>query len=123
MRKFALILAIALVAGGCARVTLSTRGVGKDVVMTKTARSFEVIKHFSESSKAHFWVFSLVTGREPKLEEIVERQVASVDGDAAINVRIKGQTEFVDGLVAVLVSPIFSMRTYTIEGDIIRYTE
>ena len=44
-------------------------------------------------------------------------------GDAAVNVRIKGETTFVDGLVSAVTRLIFSMRTYTIEGDIIRYTE
>jgi hypothetical protein len=79
-----------------------------------------------------------VTISDLNVQRIIQNEVMSAQGDAAININIQGQTTFIDGAIPValgvigfLVAPpggayasyLIGARTYTVEGDVIRYSE
>lgn len=124
---------------GCMTVNLTTVGYDKPVSMTNNVnKKFSIVKHFNQELKGWFTIFNLVTISEPNVEEAIRREISSVQGDGAINVKIKGQITFIDGIIpfalgligSVALPPAGSVlgylvgaRTYTIEGDIIKYTD
>jgi len=72
----------------------------------------------------------------PDLAKVVREEIAAARGDAVVGIRIKGQTTLVDGLIPIVLgtlgglllppygtvlSYLLELRTYTIEGDVIRY--
>ena len=112
-------------ASGCMSVRLSTMGVDKPVMMTgaEVERDYSLVRSFRRSVKGYFLVYHLVTISDPKIQKAVSEEIATANGDAAVNVNIKGQTTIVDGLASMLTWTLFSMRTYTVEGDIIKYKD
>lgn len=141
MRKTIAIAFIALslaIFAGCMTVQLTAEGVEKPASMTSNVnKKFTIVKHFSRDVKGIFLVFNLVTISEPKVNEIIRNELVAGQGDAVINIRIQGQTTFIDGLVpvaaglgAAFLSPfgvfasyLIGLRTYTVEGDVIKYTD
>ncbi|MBX7151953.1 hypothetical protein K1X84_09960 [bacterium] len=122
----------------CATVYLNADGVEKNVSMTNTDRKFTIVRHFNKSIKATFMIFDLATVNNPDVAKAINDELISAKGDAVTNLKIKGQMTFVDGLVpfslgfigAVVAPPyggyisvLIGLRTYTIEGDVIQYTE
>jgi hypothetical protein len=100
-------------------------------------REFTIIKHFKRDLKAWFTILGLVTISDPKVEEVIREEILKAQGDRVVNLEITGQTTILDGLIPVavgnvgfLVAPPYGVyaayligaRTYTIEGDIIKYT-
>lgn len=123
---------------GCMTVMLTAEGVDKPAAMTSNVnKKFTIVKHFSRDIKAIFVIFNLVTVTNPKVNEVIRNEIVAGHGDAVINITIKGQTTFIDGLVPVaagvaasFLSPfgifafnLIGLRTYTVEGDVIKYTE
>ncbi len=112
-------------ASGCMTVRLSSMGVDKPVMMTgaEVERDYALVRNFSRNLKGYFLIAHLVTLSDPKVQEVIREEINAANGDAAVNVTIKGQTTIVDGLASLLTYSLFGMRTYTIEGDIIVYKD
>ncbi|MGC9093724.1 MAG: hypothetical protein ACP5JH_10825 [Bacteroidota bacterium] len=124
---------------GCMTVQLTSEGVDKPASMTSNVnKKFTIVKHFSRDLKGWFTIFNLVTISNPKVDEVIRNELVASQGDAVINIKIQGQTTFLDGFIPValgtigaLVAPpwgfyassLIGVRTYTVEGDVIRYTE
>jgi hypothetical protein len=128
-----------LVLSGCATVHLSMGGVDKLTAMSgDPGRRYTVVRHFTRDAKAVFTLFGLVTVVNPDLAEVVREEIVAARGDAVVGIRIKGQKTLVDGLVPIalgtlgglllppfgsVLSYVLELRTYTIEGEIIRYMD
>lgn len=112
-------------ASGCMSVRLSSMGVDKPVMMTgpEVERDYSLVRSFRRSVKGYFLISHLVTISNPKVQKVVSEEIDTANGEAAVNVNIKGQTTIVDGLASMLTWTLFSMRTYTVEGDIIKYKD
>lgn len=143
MKKFFLVSTIAvflLSFIGCMTVNLTSEGIDKPVSMTNNVnqQNFTVIKHIKRDVKGIFTLFNLVTISDTKINDILRSELQASQGDAVINVKIKGQTTLVDGAIPLaatfvgsLISPVvgflaaymIGLRTYTVEGDIIRYSD
>ena len=132
-----LILAVLLL--GCATVQIDVRDLDGTAAMTADLnRDYDVVAHFSRSTQAQFAFFDLLTIKEPEIQEIMETELRAAWGDAIANITLKGQMTFVDGAISVAAgvlggmiwppygiwaSSLFGFRTYTVEGDVIRYTD
>ena len=83
-------------------------------------------------------IFEVATIKNLDISRVVQNAIISYRGDGVINLQLKSQTQFIDGLVTIgigviggIVAPpygsyaslLFSMRTYTVEGDIIVYLD
>ena len=142
MKKIAVLLFIVFTATtfwSCETVNIDARTYENPLLMNgQINKDYKIIKHFKESSKAVFLIFNLMTVKNPDVEALITREVTAVHGDGVINIKIIGQTTFVDGLVPVglemigiLINPqygflgaaILGMRTYFVEGDIIKFTD
>ncbi len=129
---------------GCMQVEfdLTAHEVGIPVSMNSNAgRPYNVIAHFKTGQQEKgIFIQRLYGGAQPDLNAMVQRQLAKTDGDAIVNVKIKGEAQFGDVLLPVIfgiggtfVHPLFSffifepfftdLKTYTVEGDIVRFTD
>lgn len=124
---------------GCMTVRLTAEGLENPVAMTGNVnKKYTIVKHFSSDLKAWFALFDLVTISEPNVREALHNEILSAHGDAVINVKIQGHTTFTDGafasavgIIGALVLPAYgvsmthllNIRTYTVEGDVIKYAE
>jgi len=118
-------------------VHLSMGGVDKLTTMSgDPGRHYTVVRHFSRDVKGVFTLFGLVTVVNPDISKVVQEELAAARGDAVVGIRIKGQTTLVDGVIPValgvvgglllppygtVLSYLLELRTYTIEGDVVRY--
>lgn len=123
---------------GCMAARLSADGVGVPVSMTEDLnRPYVVVRHFRVDLKSSFLFFDLVTLRGPDVAGALRRQLASTAGEGVANLTIQGHTTLLDGLVfstvgilgalaigrvGVSASHLLNMRTYTLEGEVVRYT-
>ncbi|MCX6136015.1 MAG: hypothetical protein NTV54_00765 [Ignavibacteriales bacterium] len=139
MKKIApFLIAFVLTIGssGCATVNLNAEGYDKAASLTTSEKPFTIVKHFKKEMKAWFALFSLVTLSEPDIAKVLRDETASSKGDAVINLKVQGQTTFVDGAIPIVLGGIgafivrpagvvagyfIAARTYTIEGDVIQY--
>ncbi len=136
MRRL-LLLGATLVLSGCMTVHLSMDKVDKLTAMSgDLGRHYTVVRHFSHDVKGVFTLFGLVTVVNPDVGKVVREELAAARGDAVTGIRIKGQTTLVDGVIPVvlgvvgglllppygtILSYLVELRTYTIEGDVVRY--
>ena len=82
------------------------------------------MKGFSVNDKAGWVLFIPVNkpagDNHDYISSILDKQIRDAGGDAAINVKIRTQNQFLDYLTFLL-APIYFTRTVTISGDIIKY--
>lgn len=147
-----LILAIIFAATGCMTVDLASDSSTPVMMSGVPDRDYTIVRSFETSHRSWFSLFDLVTVQQPEIQRTLDAELKRNGGDAIINVRIEGQTTFVDGLIPVgmtfagtligqamapdaytaitygslvgsLTGAMLSARTYTISGDVIRYRE
>jgi hypothetical protein len=131
-------LIFAMSATNCMTVNLSATGYDKTASLTSINRKFSIVKHFSSDMKCWYTLVNLIPLTEPNVAEILRNETASSHGDAVINVNIQGQTTLVDAAIlvalaflgsaasqgrGVFLGLLIGARTYTIEGDVIKYVE
>ncbi len=144
-RLFA-IVGVVVILSGCMTVNMDAKGEIPVSMSGEQVRSYRVVRSFQETDHAWFTLWDLVTFDDAEVRRVVYREVNNAGGDAAINVSIKGETTFVDGLIpigvgvgtALIVSAInpfaapyvssvaaamLSRRSFTVSGDIIVYEE
>jgi hypothetical protein len=132
------VLSIAIVLQSCTSVHLTAAGYDKTASMTSSDRKFTIVKHFQREEKCLYALLNLIPLTEPDVAGILREETVSAHGDAVINISIQGQTKFLDiavpfalGIAGSAISPkngvltglLIGARTYTIEGDVIQYTD
>lgn len=89
------------------------------------SKDYTIIKSFVVNDKAG-WVL-IVPVNKPAgdmntyLADILENQIKDAGGDGVINVKIRMQNQVVDYLTIIGTLGIYSTRTVTITGDVIKY--
>lgn len=110
------------------------------IMNSKNLPRHTVVTHFSLRQESSFlFADRLFGGGKPDLTRMVQQQLTLTPGDAMVNVRIHGDTNVGDFLLPIIFGaaggfvfpplvlfvyePLFyDLKTYTIEGDIIRYS-
>ena len=77
-----------------------------------------MVKHFTRTKTVNHFVYGLVSPDDAGIEQIVADAVKQSGGTRAVNVKLKYQQTFVNGLVSGLTFGIYSPFTLTIEGDV-----
>ena len=137
---------------GCMTVELSSNSATPVMMSGVPDRNYTVVRSFSVAHRGWFTLFDLITLSNPDIQKTLDDELARSGGDAVINVKIVGQTTFVDGIIPIgmsmagsllgyaiatdpytgitygtalgsLAGSMLSARTYTISGDVIRYKE
>jgi len=111
-----------LFVAGCATVNLETKAAEDNISMSHVVnKNYKKITHFKRNTQAWFAIFDLATISNPNLRNIVEDEIRAVDGDGVVNLQIKGETTFIDGCISILTGSLIRPRSYTIEGDVVKY--
>ena len=135
---FFVMLSFSIFNTGCMAVNLTAVGYDKTASLTNTEKKFTIVKHFNRDIKNLYTLFNLIPLSEPSLADLLHDETMSSHGDAVINLRIHGQTSLLDmaiplslGVLGSIVLPprgaflgvLIGSRTYTVEGDVIKYIE
>lgn len=121
MRRFLLTLCIftILILQGC--YTLQQVGSPTDVAIEITNKEQATsIEHFTRTKKINHFVYGLVSPDDAGIEKLIADVVKLNKGSAAVNIRMKYQQTFIDGLVGGLTLGIYTPFTLTVEGDVVK---
>lgn len=73
------------------------------------------------------WALGFIPANKPAgdnhdyFAEFLQTQIAKAGGDAVINLRVRAQYNFIDFLITVGTGGLYSTRTVTVSGDVIKY--
>lgn len=141
MKERTIVFIILFTLCGCRTVDLSVYDNSKPVSFNRTSNRQDVfVRHFSRDAKAYFTMFNLITAKNVEFDKIIQEELNANNGDGIINLKIKGQDTFIDqiipvavGMFGIIIMPntpigvfaayMIGLRTYTIEGDIVRYID
>ena len=120
----ALIVSIFLLSS-CATITLDSSTLLEPAQLNNAGTlDFTIIDSFSVDDKAG-WIIGIVPvnlpagGNHDYFKTILDKQIKRVNGEGVINVKIQSQLKILDFLTWIV--PIYTTRTVTISGDIIKY--
>lgn len=120
-----------VVLGSCTTIALDARTsetgqIEKAVYMSSlgTPDFYTVVDSFSVNDRAG-WILGLVPVNKPAggehnyLRKVLEDQIALLDGDGVIDVRVRIHNRIID--VMSWLVPIYTVRTVTVSGTVIKY--
>ena len=115
---FSLVITIVLFQG-C--FTLNQVGTSTDSAIEITnSQSATSIAHFTKTKKVNHFIFGLVSPEDSGAEKLISDEVKVNNGSRAVNVRMKYQHTFVDGLLRIITLGIYSPFTLTVSGDVVK---
>ena len=136
---------------GCMTVDLKSDSVLQPVAMSADInREYEIVGRFEKEVRVWFTLYSLITINPPDIDKLIEDELRRAKGDAVVNLRIRGQQAVFDYLIPTAIMSVglsltvtgtlqldtglsalgslftlaagqIASRTYTIEGDVVRY--
>lgn len=111
-------MTLAIASAGC--YTLNAIGTPADQTLSLSNHpSGSVVKHFSTSMKVNHFIYGLVTPSDPEVAKAISAQVKAAGGKNAINVKMRYEMTFVDGLINTITFGIYNPFTLIIEGDVV----
>ena len=122
-----LVLCLALLMfSACSTINLDAQRLLEPAQMNSAgAKDFTIIKSFVVNDKAG-WIW-IVPVNKPAgdmndyLADILENQIKAAGGDGVINVKIRAQNQVIDYLTIIGTLGLYTTRTVTITGDVIKY--
>ena len=149
MKRIATILTIGSLlfqANGCASSSSVYLSMNRgDKVMSITSnvnKEYRVIRHMSAEQKIPFlFMVRMFPGEtKPDLDAMVSLELTTAQADAMVNVKFRGETSIGDALLPVglgffgglafpplfviMALPLYEdLKTYAIEGDLVKYVE
>lgn len=118
--KIIFLFAILLIIGqGCYTLNQVGSPVDEAIEITNTENATP-IKHFSRTKTVNHFVYGLVSPDDAGIERIVADAVKQNGGTRAVNVKLKYQQTFINGLVGGLTFGIYTPFTLTVEGDVVK---
>lgn len=111
------LVSIFLFGQGC--YTLSQVGTPtEEAIEITNSDNATSIKHFTRTKTVNHFIYGLVSPDDAGIEKLVADAVKQNGGSRAVNVKMKYQQTFVNGLVALLTLGIYTPFTLKIEGDV-----
>ena len=119
---------IALVAmTGCATVMYDARSLDAGTSLNQPdGRAYKIVSSFETNDKAG-WVIGIIPVNKPAgdnhdyLATLLAEEVRKAGGDAVINLKLRSQNQPLDIIAGILTWGVYSLRTTTITGDVIKY--
>ncbi len=138
------LLSSSLLGTGCASftsVSLSVNRGDKVVSMTSNInKEYRIIKYVKVEQKVPFLFLVRINpaSGSPNLDDMLQPELAAAEGDAIVNVKVKGEAALGDvilpigmGIVGAFLFPPLGfiamfplyedLKTYTVEGDVVKY--
>jgi hypothetical protein len=104
--------------GGCYTLNLSATPSDHAISMSNMPQG-KIIKHFTLSKTIHHLIEGLVTLNDAEMAKDIEAEVKSAGGKHAVNVKVKYQMTFVNGLINSITFGIYNPMDLTVEGDVV----
>lgn len=110
----------------CTKMGLDVSDLQSDIYLASTSTSdYTRLKQFTVKGKAGWLFFGAVSTKKFDLSAALKDEISKQNGDAIINLTIKTQTTFVDGLVTIiaLVGLLYIPRTVVVSGTVVDINE
>ncbi len=78
------------------------------------------IKHFRKDMTGHAFFFGLLSPSPPDINQAIEKLIEQYGGNGVINLQVTERVNLFQGFFDILLFPVWTTRTYTIEGDVVR---
>ena len=107
MRKSYLwsVLIVACLLASCATVDLRLKNMTQPVTMSAEIDvEVATVKHFEKTVRVWFTLYDLVTLNQPDIDKILEKELRDANGDAIVNLKIKGQDTAIDRIIPIAIS-------------------
>lgn len=114
---FILLAGALLIGQGCYTLNHVGSPIDEGIEITNKGNATP-IQHFTRTKTVNHFVYGLVSPDDAGIEKIVADAVKQHGGTHAVNVRIKYQQTFINGLVGALTFGIYTPFTLTVEGDV-----
>jgi hypothetical protein len=116
-----LLTLLALMVAGAGCYTLNAVGTPADYTLSLSNHpSGSVTNHFSTTIKVHHFIYGLATLSDPDVAKEISDEVKAANGTNAINVKMRYEATFLDGLINVITAGIYNPFTLVIEGDVLK---
>jgi hypothetical protein len=112
-------LLIIFFAQGCYTLDQVGTPIDEAIEITNVEKA-STAKHFVRKKTINHFVYGLVSPDDAGIEKTISDEVRKNNGSSAVNIKMKYQQTFVNGLVAALTMGIYTPFTLTIEGDIVK---
>lgn len=122
----AIFLIISLAFSGCMPMQLETKELVQSVFLSsKTPVPYTRLKEFSATTKGAWAFFGAITVSKPDLSGVINEEIERQNGNAIINLTIKTQTTFTDGLIGTLalLGLIYQPRTVFVSGTVVSFDQ
>lgn len=113
------LLSLAFLAQGC--FTLNQVGTPTDygIEITNTENKTST-HHFIQYTVVNHYLWGLVSPEDAGVEKIIVNEIHKRNGNRAVNIKIKYQQTFVNGLLGGLTAGIYNPFTLIVEGDVVK---
>jgi len=78
------------------------------------------VSHFERDETINHFLWGLVSPANAEVEQLIAMEVQRIGGTRAVNIRMKYQMTFLNGLLNLITLGIYNPFTLTIEGDVIK---
>ena len=113
------LIAALFLLSGC--YTLNQVGAPSDEAIEITNSEKAVpISHFVRDETVNHFIFGLVSPGDAEVEKFISQEVKKSGGTRAVNISMKYQQTFLNGLVGLLTLGIYNPFSLTIEGDVVK---
>ncbi|MDO8549445.1 MAG: hypothetical protein Q7S39_04730 [Ignavibacteria bacterium] len=113
------IIATLFLLTGC--YTLNQVGAPTDEAIEITNSEKAVpISHFVRDVTVNHFIFGLVSPGDAEVEKLISQEIKKYGGTRAVNVRMKYQSTFLNGLIGIITFSIYHPYSLTIEGDVVK---
>ena len=78
------------------------------------------VSHFQREVIIDHFIWGLVSPANAEVEKLISQEVEKAGGVRAVNIRMKYQMTFLNGLLNTITFGIYNPFTLTVEGDIVK---
>jgi hypothetical protein len=118
MKKInSLVVILGFMLGGCYTLNLNSSASTHPISLSNMPKG-SIIKHFTIEKSVGHLIYGLVTLNDIDVQNAISNEIESAGGTEAVNVKIKYQATFVDGLLNGITLGIYNPYSLVIEGDI-----
>ncbi|MCP5062927.1 MAG: hypothetical protein GY936_10730 [Ignavibacteriae bacterium] len=113
------LLSLAFLTQGC--FTLNQVGTPTDYGIEITNKDNETsTHHFIQYTLVNHYLWGLVSPEDAGVEKIIANEIHKYKGSRAVNIKIRYQQTFVNGLLGGLTAGIYNPFTLMVEGDVVK---
>lgn len=115
MKKKIILVVMLMLISSCAKMELDTAQLKNQVQLNPSEQ--KVKKSFKESKKNHYYLFQLISGKHPKIADMLSSH--ATENESIVGLKVSKKITFVDGLICALIGIVYCPDTLTIEGDVV----